>query len=337
MKNLAITLALAAVIASTGCGTDSTAPLTYVARTSSDSTPHLFILNEASQKSTEVTIPIPSTAWYVAANSAATEVAYYRSDDAGYDLFLMGKDGTEKPLTTDGRSWGAAFSPDGKTIVYVDYATGPNQIFVMNADGSNQHALYAPVTDQALLPAFSPNGKSVVFYLEAGVSTPATQTNRHNALAGAPLPDMRNRNSKAAARRSAQSQIAEPSQSGWYTMALTDTTPTLVYATSSWWGPAVYSADGKKLLLTMYDGNEENIFSVSPLDGSGTATPLTTSTTTANFSPVPYRNLILFNQWNSATTSFDIYVMDETGGNQTLVHTTANTYESLLDAFYSLD
>ena len=335
MKKLAVILAAVVTVALTGCGTDSKSPLiTYVARGSSDITPHLYTLSSTTGTPTAVSIPIPSSAWYVASNNTATEVAYYRSDDAGYDLFLMGKDGTEKPLTTDGRSWAAAFSPDGKTIVYSDYTNGPDQVFVMNSDGSSQHALYAPVTDEVLFPTFSPDGKSVVFYLIAGGPLANTHTRQPNSHSG-PLPDLRNRNLNAGSHRSMHPQIAEPSQSGWYTMALTDTTPTLVYATTSWWGPAVYSADGKKLLVTMYDGIQDNVFSISPLDGTGVATALTTSTDTYNFSPVPYKNLILFNRYNNTTNVFDIYVMDQTGANQTLANSSASTYEGLQDAYFS--
>ena len=74
MKKLAVTLAAAMImimiIALTGCGTDSKAPLlTYVARASSDSNaPHLFILNATTQQSTAVAIPIPASAFHVASN-----------------------------------------------------------------------------------------------------------------------------------------------------------------------------------------------------------------------------------------------------------------------------
>ena len=336
MKRFAITLAavMAIVLPLTGCGSDSAPLLTYVARGSSDSTPHLFTFSGATGTPTAVTIPIPSSAWYVASNNTATQVVYYRQDDAGYDLYLMGKDGTEKQLTTDGRSWGATFSPDGKTIAYIDYTNGPDQIYVMNADGSNQHALFAPTTDAALVPAFSPDGKSLVFYVANGGLAANVQSHNQHVLVGAQHPDLRNRNLKTP-NRSAQSQIADPSQSGWYMMALTDTAPTLVYATDGWWGPASFSTDGTKLFFTMYDGNQDNIFSVN-LDGSS-LTPLTTGTTTYSFSPVVYKNLIFYNQSNSTSNSWDIYVMDETGANQALVNSTADTYEGLLDAFYSED
>lgn len=118
-------------------------------------------------------------------------------------------------------------------------------------------------------------------------------------------------------------------------MALTDTTPTLVYAANEAWGPAVFSANGKSLLLTIFDGTEWNISSIN-VDGTG-LTALTTSTDEPDFSPVPFENRILFNRYDNDTGSFDIYVMDQSGANQTLVSSTASTYETLLDAYYSAD
>ena len=115
-------------------------------------------------------------------------------------------------------------------------------------------------------------------------------------------------------------------------MGLNDTAPTFVYTPNYTWGPAVFTADGKKLLITDSDGTSYNVSSIN-LDGSG-LTPLTTSTTTDNFSPVRYKNLVIFNQANSANNSWDIYSMDQTGNNQTLIHSTADTAETLIDSYY---
>jgi Tol biopolymer transport system component len=115
-------------------------------------------------------------------------------------------------------------------------------------------------------------------------------------------------------------------------MALTGTTPTLAYATTNWWGPAVYSGDGKKLLTTHYDGTQWNVFSVN-LDGTA-LTPLTTITDTFSISAVPNKNLILFSRYNSTNSSYDIYAMDQAGANQTLVSSTASTTEYLIDSYW---
>lgn len=101
-------------------------------------------------------------------------------------------------------------------------------------------------------------------------------------------------------------------------------------------GPAVYSIDGTKLLITDYDSNDEwNILSVH-LDGTG-VTPLTTGIVAQSISPVPYKNLILYNVTNESNSSWDIYVMSQTGTNQTLLSSTTDLYESLIDTFRSED
>ena len=328
MKKLAVTLAAAVmmIIALTGCGTDSTSPLlTYVARASSDSfAPHLFILNPTTKTSTAVTISIPTSALNVTSNSDATKVAYSRNGSNGWDIFLMGTDSVEKQLTTGLDAWAPAFSPDGKTIVFYNYNSGSStrSITTMNLDGSNQKALYTgPSGTYAYYPQFSPDGKSVVFYLYVSGCCAA----QHR---GAARMQAQNTNSAAPLQ-----QVASPS-SGWYTMALTDTTAALVYATSSWWGPAVYTADGKKLLLSIPSGTN-NYFNVSSvnLDGTG-LTPLTTSTSADEVSAVPNKNLILFIRWNGTSSSYDIYTMDQTGANQTLVSSTASTREFLIDSYW---
>jgi Tol biopolymer transport system component len=329
---------MATILALTGCGTDASSPLvTYVARASSDDAPHLFTLNETTQKSTAVAIPIPTNALYVAANGSATAVTYCYDGSNGYDIFYMGTDGKEKQLTTGADACESVFSPDGKTIAFVSGQSGDLQVFTMNVDGTNQKVLYAPPagTLNQFYPEFAPDGKSIVFYVEMingpGAGGHLGRSNRQ----GQSWPRAWSGLSKAAVHGSIHPEIATPSQNGWYTMALTDIAPTLVYATTSWWGPAVYSVDGKKILMTIYDGNKDNISSVN-LDGTG-LTPLTTSTVTDNFSPVPYKNVILFNAWNSDNSSWDIYVMDQTGANQTLVSSTTNTWETLLDSYWSGD
>jgi Tol biopolymer transport system component len=69
---------------------------------------------------------------------------------------------------TDAPGWDGspAWSPDGKTLVfYSDRGTRRDLtntgLFVMNADGSNQHALAVADTAGALSPKFLPNGRIV--------------------------------------------------------------------------------------------------------------------------------------------------------------------------------
>ncbi len=336
MKKLALALALVAAIAATGCGDSKSPILTYVARANGSTTtaPQLFKLNEATKQATAVTISIPDTAYYISANADATAVTYCRdSSTTGWDIFLMGLDSVEKQLTTSADACESVFSPDGKTIAYVTGASGDFVISTMNVDGSNQKALYTPATGTAesFYPEFSPNGKSVVFYAYTNSGPSAAQRLHANQrtpswLTKGPI------RSKRARPAVASTGIT---QDGWYVMGLADTAPTFVYAPSSWWGPAVFTGDSKKLLMTDYDGTHDNIFSVN-LDGSS-LTQLTTSTTTDNFSPVPYKNLIMFDSYNATNSSWDIYAMDQTGNNQNLIHSTANTWEVLIESYWSGD
>lgn len=331
MKKLVITLAAALIIATTGCGDSKSPILTYVARSNSDNTPHLFTLNEATKTPTEVSISIPTDAYYVASNSDATAVTYCRNGSSGYDIFVLGTDGVEHQLTTAADACESVFSPDGKTIAYVSYQNSGYLVYTMNVDGSNQQPVYSTDSSTWLFyPEFSADGKSLVFYVET--SGPYAAQHRSSAKRSPWL--MQARHVKTPVHANTASGITS---SGWYTMALTDSAPTLVYATTEWWGPAVFSGDGNKLLFTQYDGTTDNIFSVN-LDGSG-LTPLTTSTdsNTYNFSPVPYKNLIVFNQNNQTGSSWDIYVMNQDGTNPQLLHSTADTSETLLDSYWSGD
>ena len=328
MKKLVITLAVALIIATTGCGDSKSPIVTYVARSNSDGAPHLFTLNEATKTPTEVSISIPTDAYYVASNSDATAVTYCRDGDSGYDIFLMGTDGVEHELTTGADACESVFSPDGKTIAFVSYQNSGYLVYTMNLDGSNQQPVYSADSSTWLFyPEYSPDGKSLVFYVETG--------NGPSGLHRGPVEKSswikQGSRSKTSVHANTASGITS---SGWYTMALTDSAPTLVYATNEIWGPAVFSGDGTKLLFTQYDGTTDNIFSVN-LDGTG-VTPLTASTdsNTYNFSPVPYKNLILFNQNNQTSSSWDIYVMNQDGTNPQLVHSTASTWEILNDSYW---
>jgi Tol biopolymer transport system component len=340
MKKLTSVLTAATAIAVfallTGCGSDSASPLiTYVARDQNQGAAHLFTLNESSKVSTAVPIAIPATAQYVASNSTATAVVYERNDTNLYKIFLMGLDGVEKQLTAGPYDFAPEFSPDGKTVVYMSAQSSSDyQTFTMNIDGSNQTALYAPsqgILDQEY-PVFSPDGKSVVFFVfffDDQSSEPRHPLSNRPGLAAMPT---RNVGSKARASRLVRRSSSTPTQSGYYRMALTDTSPTLVYATNNWWGPAAFSGDGAKLLLSIYDGTQWNIGAVN-LDGTG-FTPLTTDTDTLSFSPLPYKDLILFDRINQTDGSWQIYVMDQSGANQTLLSSTAVTYESLTDTYW---
>jgi len=91
-------------------------------------------------------------------------------------IFVMNADGSgERRLTRNfaGDS-GPAWSPDGRKIAFVSNRDDSYEVYVMNADGSRQHALGArtvgghfqivgAVALRDGLPAWSPNGRKIAF------------------------------------------------------------------------------------------------------------------------------------------------------------------------------
>jgi|GEM_PF-7101565 len=108
-----------------------------------------------------------------------SEVVYMRQDSGGQDLWRVGADGSNPENlteTTGVEESGAEFSPDGTKIAYV--GTGPkpccdpeynNDIWVMNADGSDQTQLTKTnFPRQNLSPTWSPDGTKIAYQPMAG-------------------------------------------------------------------------------------------------------------------------------------------------------------------------
>ena len=88
---------------------------------------------------------------------------------AGPDIYTMNPDGSDvKQLTNLGPDSGAlweSWSPDGKQIVFNEYRPPDflGQLWLMNADGTNQHLLLAEADFDEERPSFSSDGSSVIF------------------------------------------------------------------------------------------------------------------------------------------------------------------------------
>jgi Tol biopolymer transport system component len=87
----------------------------------------------------------------------------------GPDIFTMNADGSDvRQLTNLGPNSGAfweSWSPDGKQIVFNEFRAPDflGQLWLMNADGSNQHLLLAEADFENERPSFTPDGNSVIF------------------------------------------------------------------------------------------------------------------------------------------------------------------------------
>lgn len=86
------------------------------------------------------------------------------------DIFTMNPDGSDvRELTFFGASGGRAglgdWSPDGSGLVFAQQASpsAPNQLWIMNADGSYQRQLLNDPSHNDYGPSFSPDGTQIVF------------------------------------------------------------------------------------------------------------------------------------------------------------------------------
>jgi TolB protein len=89
---------------------------------------------------------------------------------SGGDIFTMNPDGSEvTQLTTFAANGGAAccgfWSPDGRQLVFAAQPAGAPtyQLWIMNADGSNQRQLLNDPDGYDQEPSFSPDGSQIVF------------------------------------------------------------------------------------------------------------------------------------------------------------------------------
>jgi TolB protein len=87
----------------------------------------------------------------------------------GPDIYTMNPDGSDvRQLTNVGpdnsASW-PSWSADGKQIVFVEFPPPDfnGQLWIMNADGSNQHLLLVQPGITEERPSFSPDGGSIIF------------------------------------------------------------------------------------------------------------------------------------------------------------------------------
>jgi len=104
-------------------------------------------------------------------------VAYTATADGNKEIFVMDVDGGNVTRLTNNTAddYMPAWSPDGKQIAFVEHhfdgsrfygPKGPAQIYVMNADGSEQRRLLKEDAWDTH-PSWSPNGKQILFQTDA--------------------------------------------------------------------------------------------------------------------------------------------------------------------------
>ena len=107
-------------------------------------------------------LAVPATATFPGKNGRIAFIS-------GPDVYTMKPDGSDvKQLTSfgsDDSAYWESWSPDGKQIVFVEFRPPDflGQLWLMNADGSNQHLLLAETDFDDERPSFTADGRAVIF------------------------------------------------------------------------------------------------------------------------------------------------------------------------------
>ncbi|MBE7536709.1 MAG: serine/threonine-protein kinase [Anaerolineales bacterium] len=110
---------------------------------------------------TQLTFSSGSNSWFPAWSPDGKQITFSSNQLGKYHIYTMNSNGGEQVELAKGCV--SYYSPDGRRILYGVYCNDTDELWLMNADGSNQR----PITDgvECKNATWSPDGKNIVFQL----------------------------------------------------------------------------------------------------------------------------------------------------------------------------
>jgi TolB protein len=174
---LAAAAALATTIAATGVA-NATSPVASKIAFESDADGPVSLYAMRSDGSGMAGLGAPADAADAAWSPNGQRVAFEAVPPGEHEpeIFVMNADGTgvTQLTNTPGRNAWPDWFPNGKQIAFTSEREGPPEIWLMNADGSDQHPLIANFDNGRLEPSVSPNGRQVIYYGSSAPDVPPT-------------------------------------------------------------------------------------------------------------------------------------------------------------------
>jgi TolB protein len=243
------------------------------------------------------------------------KIAFFRQGD----IFVIEPDGSgETNLTGEASGGDPNWSPDGSRIVYESLNDGNFEIYVMNADGSNQTRLTDnPAFDSR--PAWSADGSQIYFqstrdgnfevYVMNADGSNQTRLTDNPAFDGATAPSPDGSTIAFTSDRDGNQEIYTMNPDG---SGQTNLTNDPANNTAANWSP-----DGSRIVFTTVEGGQGDLF-VMDADGSDQAN-LTNTPAVNESSPAWSPDGTQITYTAPVEVGINIFVMDADGSNPTRV------------------
>jgi TolB protein len=102
-----------------------------------------------------------SSSWFPVYSRDGSKLAFHVERDVH---IMPAGGGALQRLTTDpANGMHPSWSPDGRRIAFMSWRNGRTELFLMNADGSNQQRIVSMDRGDAIDPRWSPDGSRIVF------------------------------------------------------------------------------------------------------------------------------------------------------------------------------